>query len=268
MRKRGFDTSAICDTLVKLFLSQIIEKGIVHNDTQQGNIGVLDDGKTIVLYDFGNVITFSQEFRESIGVIAFSVAQKDIDDFVEMLVRLKILYVDDTNDIYEVKAFFTTFFKYLDGLDLSSLKASITQSDIEGQFQENLSINPDFLSLFRVFTLLDGTISLLDPTYSYIDALQPYAQNVLNDSKFLDMRARNDFMKLGMYPRALQNSDSNIIRVQNKVVGIKKDIQILKQYIIVTVLLNIFINSHHNIDTPITMISIISIIIYYGIMKR
>lgn len=243
MQQRGYDTHVICDTLVKLFLSQIIEKGIVHNDTQQGNIGILDDGKTIVLYDFGNVIAFSTEFQDSIAMIAFSVAQKDVDEFVDMLVKLNILYVDSENDVYEVKAFFSYFFKYLDGLDLSALKASIIQSDIEGQFQDNLNINPDFLSLFRVFTLLDGTISRLDPKYSYIDALQPYTQKVFQDPKFMDMRARKDFMKLGMYPRALQNSDSNIIRVQSKVVAIKNDMRTLKLYILSALLFQVLIDS-------------------------
>jgi predicted unusual protein kinase regulating ubiquinone biosynthesis (AarF/ABC1/UbiB family) len=272
MLQRGYDTLALCDTLVKLFLSQIIEKGIVHNDTQQGNIGVLDDGKTIVLYDFGNVITFSSDFRDSIGMIVFSVAQKDIDEFVDMLVRLKILYVDEGNDIYEVKAFFAYFFKYLDGLDINALKASILQSDIEGKFQENLNINPDFLSLFRVFTLLDGTISILDPNYSYIDALQPYTQSVFNDPKFLDMRARKDFMKLGMYPRALQNSDSNIIRVQTKVVSIKKDIQMLKQYVIMALLLNVYFTTqgYSNITSqPLSMCALmIALAAYYTVIKK
>jgi ubiquinone biosynthesis protein len=265
MRSRGYDTKQICDTLVKLFLSQIIEKGIVHNDTQQGNIGIADDGKTIVLYDFGNVITFSKEFQESIGLVVFSVAQKDIDEFVDMLIQLKILYIEDDNDLYEVKAFFAYFFKYLDGLDLSSLKASIVQSDIEGKFQENLNINPDFLSLFRVFTLLDGTISQLDPEYSYIQALQPYTQTVLNDPKFLDMRARKDFMKLSTYPRTLQATDTNIVRVQNKVTGLRKDVQTLQTYIAIAIVADIIFREHE--VSAVTFASAVGLLVFLLIVK-
>jgi len=232
MQVLGFDMKEICDTLVKLFLSQIIDKGVVHNDTQQGNIGVLRDGKTIVLYDFGNVVTFSKEFTESISMVVFAVVQKDVDDFVDMLIQLGILYVEDENEILEVKTFFMYFFKYLDGLDINALKKSLISSEIEGKFQENLNINPDFLSLFRVFSLLDGTIARLDSKYSYTDALRPYAQKIMTDSSFWDMRARKDIAKLGTYPRALNNADANILRVQNKVTNMSRDVQRMQAYII------------------------------------
>ena len=235
MNLLNFDTRAICDTLVKLFLTQIIEKGIVHNDTQQGNIGVMDDGATIVLYDFGNVIRFSEEFRRSINMIVFSVFQKDVDEFVDMLISLNILMIEDDYEKLEVKAFFKYFLNYLDGLDLNALKQSITSANIDGQFQDNLNINPDFLSLFRVFSLLDGTITRLDPQYSYIEALSPYAQNVISDSSFLDMRARKDFAKLSTYPRALNNADANIARVQNKMTNISNDVRNMQLYIFVAI---------------------------------
>jgi len=242
MQILGFDTRKICDTLVKVFLSQIIEKGIVHNDTQQGNIGVLDDGETIVLYDFGNVISFTGQFRESINLVVFSIVQKDVDEFVDMLIQLGILYVENDDEILEVKMFFRYFFKYLDGMDLNALKKSIISSDIEGKFQDNLNINPDFLCLFRVFSLLDGTITRLDPTYSYVEAMKPYAQNVFSDTSFLDMRARKDFAKLSTYPRALNNADANIIRVQTKVSNMSKDVQNMQMYIIGAILIEHFSN--------------------------
>lgn len=237
MTAMGFDKSYICNTLVKVFLAQIIERGIVHNDTQQGNLGVLNDGKTIVLYDFGNVIRFSNQFRESISLLVFAIVQQDVDEFVDMMVQLGILYVNDESEVLEVKTFFTYFFKYLDGLDIGALKKSIVDSDIEGKFQENLNINPDFLSLFRVFSLLDGTISRLDPDYSYTDALRPYAQNVLSDTTFWDARAKKDLMKLTTYPRALNNADANIMRVQTKVTRMNRDMQSMQTYIMLAILL-------------------------------
>ena len=41
-------------------------------------------------------------------------------------------------------------------------------------------------SLFRVFSLLDGTCSKLDPNFSYINALDPYNQELLRDINFID----------------------------------------------------------------------------------
>jgi len=213
MARHGIDRKAVCDRLISVFMTQIIVKGIVHNDTQQGNIGVLvgsDSTGVIVLYDFGNVITFSKEFTDSIGLIAFIMLQKDTDEFVDLLVELDVLYVGGAEDLREVKKFFKYLLTYLDGMDMVALKESVMQSDIKGQFQ-NLKIKPDFLALFRVFSLLDGTIARLDPNFSYIDALQPFTKIMFNNPIFMDMKARRDIMHLLQGGRS---SNGNVRRKQ------------------------------------------------------
>ena len=237
----------VCDILVKVFLSQIIEKGIVHNDTQQGNIGVLYDSDSgnaeIVLYDFGNVIRFSKQFRESIGMLTFSLFQKNTNDFVDKLVELEILYVKDANELLEVKDVFTYLFKYLDGLDTKGLKYAVESNEI--QAIDGLKINRDFVSLIRVFSLLDGTITKLDPNYSYINALQPYTSNIWMDRTFLENMARKDISKIGMvvsqYPYTTEKNDISMMRVQNKVTSLNKEIKNMQtiQYtqIVVTIII-------------------------------
>ena len=217
----------VCDILVKLFLSQIIVKGIVHNDTQQGNIGVVYDNDynttRIVLYDFGNVIKFSKQFKESIGMLTFSLLQKNTNEFVDLLVELDILYVNDMNELLEVKEIFNYLFKYLDGFDTQSFKSAMESND----FQEinSLKINRDFISIIRVFTLLDGTVTKLDPKYSYIDALQPYTSNVWMDRGFLESMVRKDISRIGTYPRTLEKTDMNMMRVQSKISTINKEVK-------------------------------------------
>jgi ubiquinone biosynthesis protein len=225
LNKNNIDTVMIADTLINVFLNQIIKKGIVHCDPHPGNIGVLSDGKTIVLYDFGNVIEFSDKFKENLSQLVFSVVQRDVNEFVDLLIQLEILMIDDESEIAEIKSFFQYFFRYLETLDFSKLKASVVQNDIQGKFQQNLRINPDFMSLFRVFSLLDGTCSKLNSNFSYIKALQPFNQELMNDITFLDFRARKDLQKLTSYSRTLQNTDTNMIKVQNKVKVIGQEFQ-------------------------------------------
>jgi len=239
--KRMSNPKEICDILVKVFLSQIIEKGIVHNDTQQGNIGVLYDNTNdyknpqIVLYDFGNVIRFSKQFKDSIGMLTFSLLQRNTNDFVNMLIELDILYVNDANELLEVKEIFSYLFKYLDGLDAKGLKNAFESNEIQGV--NGLKINRDFIALIRVFSLLDGTITKLDPTYSYIDALQPYTSNVWMDRVFIENMVRKDVSRISMavsqYPSQIEKSDMSMMRVQNKVTSLKKEMKTMQsvQYI-------------------------------------
>ena len=49
----------------------------------------MDKGE-IILFDFGNVIQLSPEFIANINTLVFSVYQKDIDDFVDILINLKM----------------------------------------------------------------------------------------------------------------------------------------------------------------------------------
>jgi predicted PurR-regulated permease PerM len=72
--------------------------------------------------------------------------------------------------------------------------------------------------------------------------MTPYAQNVLSDSAFWDKRARKDFAKLGTYPRALNNADANILRVQNKMSSMSKDVQNMQAYILGAITLEHFLN--------------------------
>uniref|UniRef100_A0A6C0KTV1 Protein kinase domain-containing protein n=1 Tax=viral metagenome TaxID=1070528 RepID=A0A6C0KTV1_9ZZZZ len=220
----------VANSLINIFLYQIIKIGYVHSDPHPGNIGILNDG-TIVLYDFGNVVEFSEEFKSKINQLIISLYQKDVEEFVELLIELEILYVKDDIEIIEIKAFFGYFFKYLETLDLSSLKVSMIQNDLQGNFRTNFKVNQDFLSLFRVFSLLDGTYSKLDPNFSYINAIAPYTEDLMNNPEFYDYRAKKDIQKLTSYPRILQNTDANILRLQQKTKNMNVDFRQLQFFV-------------------------------------
>ena len=227
----------IANSLINIFLYQIIKIGYVHSDPHPGNIGILEDGR-IVLYDFGNVVEFSSEFKSKINQLIISLYQKDVEEFVELLIELEIIYVKDDIEIIEIKAFFGYFFKYLDNLDLSTLKVSVIQNDLQGNFQSNFKVNQDFLSLFRVFSLLDGTYSKLDPNFSYINAITPYTDDLMNNPEFYDYRAKKDIQKLSSYPRLLQTTDANILRIQQKTKNMNGDFQQLQIFVATFMLLD------------------------------
>lgn len=227
LKQEGIDTSLVARDLIALFVYQMINVGYIHSDPHPGNIGVIKNGNMvqIVLYDFGNVAEFTAEFRTSIAEITFAVYQRDINEFVDLLLRLNVIELDDADDVYEIKEFFSYFFKYLESLDISTLKSSLQSGELTGNFKDRLKINPDFLSLFRIFSLLDGTCSLLDTNFNYIEILGPFTEGMMQDATFLDTRARKDFEKLRDYPGIIQSTDGNVSRMKRKVEDVSARLQ-------------------------------------------
>lgn len=215
LRLKGLDTERIADALVQTFLYQIVYAGIVHCDPHPGNIGVADD-ESLVLYDFGNVVELSSSFRKELNNLVYSIFSKDVDEFFDLLVKLEVLDIRDDMEAMDIKAFFQYFFDYLETLDFESLKSSIVQQDFRGGVQVNIRVNPDFLSLFRVFSLLDGTCIALNPNFNYIEALRPYTEDMMRDIRFIDTRVRKDVLKMRSYPTYIQNTNGNILRMQKK----------------------------------------------------
>ena len=230
--------------------------GVLHCDPHPGNIGVLDDGITIVLYDFGNVVKFSPAFKNALNKIVFATYQKDVDEFVAILTELNILKLSSEIDIIDAKTFFRYFFDYLSTVDFTSLRQSIVASDITTTMQTNLKLDQDFFSLFRIFSLLDGTCLKLDPNFSYIEALSPYTDEMMFDMNFIDYRARRDLTKIQTYPSVVQTTAMNITRMKDKMKTMEQSQTQLSNMLIMGFMFS-------NIDNPKVVAAALGVYISY-----
>ena len=194
----GISPKDVANAVVNVFISQIVSYGLVHCDPHPGNIGVVPNpnsqsgGFNIVLYDFGNVVRLSDSFRGQINNLVVSVVQEDVDEFLELLIRLNVIRINDPLEKLELKSFFSYFFEYLKTVDFTKLRSSILDNEALQQSQIGFKVDNDFLALFRVFSLLDGTCVYLDPNFSYIEALGPFSQAVFQDAEFIESRIRRD----------------------------------------------------------------------------
>jgi predicted unusual protein kinase regulating ubiquinone biosynthesis (AarF/ABC1/UbiB family) len=139
---------------------------------------------------------------------------------VDLLLKLKVLKLPDPNDTLEIRMFFRSFFGYLETLDIKTLAQSIRSQEIFASQQSTLSklkVDPDFLALFRVFSLLDGTCSQLNPDFNYIEALSPYTQDLFMDVAFIEYRARRDLQKMQSYPSSIVSTEQTVSRMQKQV---------------------------------------------------
>lgn len=227
LQKVNIDSSIQCTRIINAFLYMITEHGYIHCDPHPGNIGVLENGESIVLYDFGNVVQLTKEFQESIPTILFAIVQQDVDEFLELLINLKIINIPPNTESEELKAFFTYFFNYLKTLDLNDFRESIVSNQLLNDVNSNVSfkINNDFLSLFRVFSLLDGTCIKLDPNFNYFSAIQPYTENLLGDMRFMESRMQRDLKRIQAIPTMFRESDIRILKINRQIIQTQSTIE-------------------------------------------
>lgn len=254
MKANNINTSEVAQQLIEIFLSQIINYGLVHCDPHPGNIGIMSDGN-IVLYDFGNVVQLSKDFKNNVNNLVFAIYQKDIDEFVDILLMMNVLKLEDKFELFELRSFFQYFFNYLETLDFNKLKESIINREVFSGSTIKVKINQDFLSLFRVFSLIDGTCSTLDPSFNYITAISPFSEDLFTDMKFINTRIRKDIKKLSSYPKLLQNTDQNMIQLNKRVLKITDTTKTFQFMIL-------FIAIIDNINEPEKLVFIVPVLIY------
>lgn len=227
LKKVKIDTSLQCTRIINAFLFMITEHGYIHCDPHPGNIGVLENGESIVLYDFGNVVQLTKEFQQSIPTILFAIVQQDVDEFLGLLINLKIINIPPNTDSEELKSFFTYFFNYLKTLDLNDFRESIVSNQLLNDVNSNVSfkINNDFLSLFRVFSLLDGTCIKLDPEFNYYTSIQPYTENLLGDMRFMESRMQRDLKRIQSIPTMFRDSDTKILKMNRQIIQTQSTIE-------------------------------------------
>ena len=235
----------LADELMDLFLYQIIMNGVVHCDPHPGNIGVDEVGR-LVLYDFGNVTYLGDNFKSKVQQLVVAVYQKDVDEFLDLLISMKILQISDPMELLELKGFFVYVLDYLESVDFQKLRTSILDNKILQQSQIKVKIEPQFLSLFRVFSLLDGTCLALNPSFSYLPVLQPYFEDVLRDFEFIDYRIRKDVQKITSFPKMLQNTDNNILQINRRMEYMNDHTRKLRTLMILFVVLD-------NMDDPVKL---------------
>jgi len=280
LRARGYDTTLIAENLVSIFLTSIIRHGFSHGDAHPGNIAVsYDSDDTIILYDFAVMVSLSKEFRGELSNMIVAMYQRDATELVEVLIRLNILQVSGDAELADVIQFFNAFLGYLDTLDINALKQNIiaqaeagsevpgasgggasggaaAAAGAAGGADTRLRINPDFLGIIRVFSLLDGTCGKLDKNFSYINALSPFVESIMMSPNFYDYRARRDIQKLQRYPRIIQATDQNVARLDRRVKNMSAN-QSTVQYLIIAALVV------QNLSEPTALWPLAPILAYY-----
>lgn len=172
--------------LVTLFINQLLYENYIHGDLHSGNIGKI--GKSVVLYDFGNVIRTSKNYRTLMRDFVYFMQMKNTNKMIETMekIGMEIVCPESTEN------FINKFLTYIDTLDIKSFSFD------PDEIQEKVPVKLDktTASILRSFSLLEGYCLRVDPTFSYNEILMNTLEVLYMDLDYIMYRMRKDIDSL------------------------------------------------------------------------
>ncbi len=181
-RAAGVNTPQVAESLVDLYNTMILERGMFHADPHPGNLFVVPgDGSEakakIGLVDFGLTKTLPDEFREQLIVLTSAIVSEQPEAITGTMEGMGFRTRDRDEETYSAlgEAFL--------GDVLRSGKSYADQemvADINERLGTVLRANPlvnvpgDVILIARVMGLLSGLGKMLDSETDLLDALLPY----------------------------------------------------------------------------------------------
>jgi hypothetical protein len=153
------------ERLINMFLEQLLYEGVIHGDLHSGNIG--RQGDSIVMYDFGNVITISNEYRDAIRKFVFGVQSNDMNEMIQAMKEMGMTIRDEET----TRLFMQKYLNYLMTLDFSEFR--IDSDELKEKFSKvPVELDPTTLVVLKSYSLLEGLCKELDPQFSYERIIQ------------------------------------------------------------------------------------------------
>ena len=181
-RAKGIDTPQVAETLIDLFNTMILQKGMFHADPHPGNLFVIpnpnNDGTAkIGLVDFGLTKKIPEEFRDQLIVLTSAIMSEQAEAITGTMEEMGFRTRDRTQETY------TALGEAFLGDVLRSGKPYADQemiAEINQQLGKVLRSNPlidvpgDVILIARVMGLLSGLARILDSETDLLEALIPY----------------------------------------------------------------------------------------------
>lgn len=183
------ERSALAHRLMDVIMNQLVSEGMVHGDPHEGNLGVTQDG-SIVLYDFGNVLTIDVGLRMLMRQLVFEILIENVDGAIEVMRRMTDIM--EVRNEAKLRLYLQKYMQYIKTIDVGVF-ASLA-SDKEAYDVLPVRFDGIVFRLIRVFGILEGICKDLDPAFDYHGALSRH----LVSREFLEQRARTDIGRILM----------------------------------------------------------------------
>ncbi|MDR1502526.1 MAG: hypothetical protein LBT43_08735 [Prevotella sp.] len=168
----GLDMRLIAETVVDLYLKQIIDYGFFHADPHSGNIFVLPTGQ-IAFIDYGSVGKMLPKDKEYLGDFVIYALRKDVKRLIRVIKKVAVKYsikneAQLERDLYEL-------LYIMDNVSVKELNLAELAKTVSKLLNENQTILPEYIYLLvRGIILLEGIGRELGIETNIIENLKPY----------------------------------------------------------------------------------------------
>lgn len=168
----GLDMKLIAESVVDLYLKQIIDYGFFHADPHSGNIFVLPTGQ-IAFIDYGSVGKMLPKDKEYLGDFVIYALRKDVKRLIRVIKKVAVKYSikNETQlerDLYEL-------LYIMDNVSVKELNLAELAKTVSKLLNENQTILPEYIYLLvRGIILLEGIGRELGIETNIIENVKPY----------------------------------------------------------------------------------------------
>jgi hypothetical protein len=174
------------DVLINMFLEQLLYEGVIHGDLHTGNIGRGTQG-SLVLYDFGNIIRISPEYKTAIRDFVYGVQTSNVEVVMDNMAKMGMTIRDKE----VTKIFVNQYFQYLNTLDISSF--TVNSPEIREKAKKvPVELDTTTLTILRTYSLLEGLCKELDPRFSYQTIITKNIEMLFLDLEYIMYRIDKD----------------------------------------------------------------------------
>lgn len=183
------------ERLINMFLEQLLYEGVIHGDLHTGNVGLaLGKNSTdspLVLYDFGNIIQVTPQYKRAVQDFVYAVQTKNVEAIMTNMDKMGMI----VRDRETTRIFVGQYLAYLDTLDLSSF--TVNSPEIRAKASKiPVELDPVTLVILRTYSLLEGLAKELDPKFSYETILNKNIELLFLDWDYIMYRIEKDSASL------------------------------------------------------------------------
>lgn len=183
---RQITTPFKAEVLINMFLEQLLYEGVIHGDLHTGNIGTADQG-SLVLYDFGNIIRITPEYKTAIRDFVYGVQTSNVEVVMDNMAKMGMTIRDKE----VTRIFVKQYFAYLNTLDIRSF--TVNSPEIREKARKvPVELDTTTLTILRTYSLLEGLCKELDPKFSYQSIITKNIEMLFLDLEYIMYRIEKD----------------------------------------------------------------------------
>jgi predicted unusual protein kinase regulating ubiquinone biosynthesis (AarF/ABC1/UbiB family) len=176
----GISRPAVAETLLRIYLVQVVQDGFFHADPHPGNI-LVRPGPQVVLLDFGMVGEISPAARQQLRRVFIAVVRRDYDSIVDAADRLGFIRPGaDLLVIRRAIAWTIETFSQMSFAELQAVDPRMVIDHLQDVlYSEAVRLPANYAFLGRALGTLSGLCTALDPSFQFMSVAEPFAEELI-----------------------------------------------------------------------------------------